>query len=248
MLDPFNDPTPAAAGVLQQIRADWEARGWPLAALAAFRMEAEGDAGTGGGGDAGAGDTGTGDTGTGVDGDADLAAAGEKALRSEREARRTAEKAAKAEKKRADDTAAELEALRNPTGDDAAKAAAAAKKAVDDARAEATADATARANQRILSAEIKAAAGGVLSDPADAVKFLNLDDFDVDDDGNVDESAIKAAIKKLVKDKPYLAAGHAGAGTGSADGGARNTGDGDRKAVGVGRARLNTVERLNTRK
>lgn len=242
MLDPTH---PALPGLLQQIHDDWTARHWDMSDLAAFRMEADGDGGGDGGdgGDAGGGDGGS------VDGDdGDLGDAGERALRAERQAKRDAEKAAKAEKKRADDLSARLEALENPTGDDAAKAQAALKKAADDAREEARSEANAAANRRVLAAEIKAAAGGVLSDPADAVKFIDLDDFDVDDDGNVDDAAIKAAIKKLVKDKPYLAGKPGGTGNGSADGGARNNGDGDKKAVGIGRQRLATVQRRNTPK
>lgn len=78
-----------------------------------------------------------------------------------------------------------------------------------------------RANGRILRSEIKAAAKGVLADPADAYKFLDLDSFEVSDDGDVDEAAITAALKTLVEQKPYLAA-QGGRFQGSADGGARN--------------------------
>ena len=226
------DPTHTT--LLQQIHADWVAHGWDLDDLRSFRMEADGD-GDGGSGDKdGSGDGSSDDTG---DGDADLGEKGEKALRAERDAKRAAEKAAKAEKKRADTLAAELEALKNPSGDDAAKAAAAAKKAVDDAREEAKAEASAEANRRILKAEVKAAAGGVLADPNDAVRLLDLDDFDVDDDGDVDEGEIKKVIKQLVKDKPYLAIGFKPK-PGSADGGARNTAtDDDSVTPGSGRLR-----------
>jgi hypothetical protein len=49
--------------------------------------------------------------------------------------------------------------------------------------------ALAKANDRILRSEVKAAAKGVLADPADAYKFLDLDSFEVDDDGEVDDRA-----------------------------------------------------------
>lgn len=78
-----------------------------------------------------------------------------------------------------------------------------------------------KANDRIRRSEVKAAAKGVLADPQDAYKFLDLDSFEVDDDGNVDESAISTAIANLVKEKPYLAA-QGKRFEGSADGGARN--------------------------
>lgn len=63
----------------------------------------------------------------------------------------------------------------------------------------------AKANERIVSAEIRAAAAGKLSDPSDALLFLKPGDFEVDDDGQVDQSSIADAVKKLLKAKPYLA-------------------------------------------
>jgi hypothetical protein len=109
-----------------------------------------------------------------------------------------------------------------------AEARAAAKAPTDDeaakVRAEVEAAAQQKANQRILRSEVKAAAAGKLADPADAYKFLDLDQFEVDSDGNVDEDEIADAIADLISKKPYLAAaGQSGAGRakGSADGGAR---------------------------
>lgn len=67
-------------------------------------------------------------------------------------------------------------------------------------------DALAKATDRIRRAEIKAAAKGKLADPADAYRFLDLDQFEVSDDGDVDEDEIAAAIDDLLKSKPYLAA------------------------------------------
>ena len=86
---------------------------------------------------------------------------------------------------------------------------------------EAESAALARANDRIKKSEIKAAAKGILADPADAFKFLDLDDIEVDDDGNVDEDAIASAIADLVKQKPYLAAQGERRFRGGSDGGAR---------------------------
>ncbi|MFE9765110.1 hypothetical protein ACFYPC_11345 [Streptomyces sp. NPDC005808] len=87
-------------------------------------------------------------------------------------------------------------------------------------RRKAEADATAKANGRILRAEVKAAAAGKLADPADAYKFLDLDQFEVDDDGNVDSEEVAEAIEELIKNKPYLAAATAKRFQGTADGGA----------------------------
>lgn len=67
-------------------------------------------------------------------------------------------------------------------------------------------EALAKANTRIVRAEIKAAAAGKLADPADALTFLSADDFEVDDDGDVDTDEIAEAIDELLRRKPYLAA------------------------------------------
>lgn len=90
----------------------------------------------------------------------------------------------------------------------------------DDAVTKATAAATAAANSRILKAEVRAAAKGRLADPKDALTFLDLSTFEVDEDGAVDESEIADAIEELVKNKPYLAAAKATRFQGTGDGGA----------------------------
>lgn len=50
--------------------------------------------------------------------------------------------------------------------------------------------------------KLEAKAAKVLADPADASRYLKIDDFVVD--GNVDVSAMEAALAELVKSKPYL--------------------------------------------
>jgi len=122
-----------------------------------------------------------------------LGDAGKKALAAERAAAKAAEKRAKAAE-------AELEKIRLANASDAEKAAAAAK-------AEGRAEALAVSNARLLRAEVKAAAAGVLNDPDDAVRLLDLDEFEVDEDGEVDAKAIKAAVQRLADAKPYLAVG-----------------------------------------
>lgn len=83
-------------------------------------------------------------------------------------------------------------------------------------------EALAVANDRIRKAEVRAAAAGKLSDPADALRFLDLSEFEVGSDGEVDSSQIAKAIDDLIASKPYLAAQGGQRFQGSADGGARN--------------------------
>lgn len=61
-------------------------------------------------------------------------------------------------------------------------------------------------SQRVLRAEVRAAAAGKLSDPSDALRFIDLEEFEVSDNGDVDGDALEGAIAKLLEDKPYLAA------------------------------------------
>jgi len=93
---------------------------------------------------------------------------------------------------------------------------------VEKVRREAQLEATRKANERILRSEVKAAAAGKLADPQDAIRFLDLDQFDISDDGEIDSGDITDAINELLKTKPYLAAATAQRWQGSADGGARN--------------------------
>jgi hypothetical protein len=75
----------------------------------------------------------------------------------------------------------------------------------DQIRAEADKAATAKANKRIVRSEVRAAATGKLAKPADALVFLDLDQFEVDGDGQVDEDEVAEAIESLLADRPYLA-------------------------------------------
>lgn len=88
------------------------------------------------------------------------------------------------------------------------------------AQREIESQALAKANGRILRSEVKAAAKGVLNDPKDAFLYLDLDQFEVDDDGNVDSEEIADAIEELIKSKPYLGAAKAPRFQGGGDGGA----------------------------
>lgn len=60
--------------------------------------------------------------------------------------------------------------------------------------------------KRLLRSEVRAIAAGKLADPTDAISLLDLDSFELDEDGNVDEVKVAKAIEKLLETKPYLAA------------------------------------------
>lgn len=80
------------------------------------------------------------------------------------------------------------------------------EKAIETARAEGKAEVQTAANERLIRAEVRAAAAGKLADPADAVRLLDVTGLTVGDDGTVDAKALAERIGQLVKDKPYLAA------------------------------------------
>jgi hypothetical protein len=99
-------------------------------------------------------------------------------------------------------------------------------------------EAIAAANERIKKAEVRAQAAAKLSDPADALRFLDLSEFEVDSDGEVDASQIASAIDDLITRKPYLAA-QGGRFQGSADGGARND------SAGTGQLTRSDLDRMS---
>ncbi|PLS26032.1 hypothetical protein [Bifidobacterium parmae] len=86
------------------------------------------------------------------------------------------------------------------------------------------------ANQRILKAEIRAAATGRMNDPADALRYLDLSQFTVGDDGDTDTQAITEALDGLLKDKPYLGKAETNAPHGADIQPPSGTRDGDRHA------------------
>lgn len=135
-----------------------------------------------------------------------LGDAGKRAIEAERQARRQAER-------RIGEMEKELTRIRENGMSEQ-------EKAVEAARREARAEATKAFNTRLLQAEVRATAAGKLADPEDAIRFLDLDEFAVDDDGKTDQKAITKALDELVKAKPYLAAS-ATRPTGDADQGAR---------------------------
>jgi vacuolar-type H+-ATPase subunit I/STV1 len=83
-----------------------------------------------------------------------------------------------------------------------------------------------QANERILKAEVRASAAGKLSDPSDALRFIDLSKFSVSEEGEVDADAISSAISELIASKPYLGAqGSTGNGVGITPPSGRRDGD-----------------------
>jgi hypothetical protein len=128
-----------------------------------------------------------------VEGEEALGDPGKKALDAMKAQRKAALDEAKAAKAERDALKAQLE------GRDQEYAAEQERQRVKD-------EALAAANKRILSAELRAAAKGKLADPTDAALYINLDEFEVSDDGEVDSDALASAIDDLIARKSHLAA------------------------------------------
>jgi len=143
-----------------------------------------------------------------VEGETALGDPGKKAL----DAMKAQRKAAIDEAKSLRDELAAIKA--QAEGREAEHAAEVAKRAARD-------EALSLANQRILKSELKAAATGKLADPTDAHLFIDLSEFTVSDDGDVDSAALGAAIADLIARKPHLAAGKQARFDGSADQGGK---------------------------
>lgn len=94
--------------------------------------------------------------------------------------------------------AAELVRLKSESATDS-------EKAVTAARAEAAKEVTGRFTQRLAGLSIRAAAGGKFQNPDDATALLSgrMAEF-VNDEGDVDDTAISKAVDVLLKDRPYL--------------------------------------------
>lgn len=104
---------------------------------------------------------------------------------------------------------------------DRLKAAAEGREAEWEAERKADGEREKKFRDRYLKAEMRTAAKGVLADPDDAFKFIDLSDFEVSEDGDVDASAISAAVEELIETKPYLAVQDGRRFSGSADAGPR---------------------------
>lgn len=97
----------------------------------------------------------------------------------------------------------------------------------DEIREQARREASEAANTRLVRAGVKAVAADLLNDSKDALAFLDLSDYDVDENGDVDEAQVRRDLKALISDKPYLAKAKKGdgrtGGTPNFDGGTRKT-------------------------
>jgi len=202
-----------ALGVLPSGRPVWPVIGG---------SDGDGDGGDGDGGDGGGADGADGD---GQDGDG-LGDAGKKALSEERRARREAERARRA----AEQELASLREQMSQQGSGGSGDGGSANPGAEQIRREAEQAAVARANERILRAEIRAEAAGKLADPADALAHLDLSRLEVGDDGAVDKEEIADAISDLITRKPYLAAKASGF-QGTGDGGSRGAGSGPKQVT-----------------
>jgi hypothetical protein len=138
---------------------------------------------------------------------AQLGDAGKRALDEERQARKNAEKAAR-------NATAELERLRAASMSEQEKAVADARKAGRD-------EVLSVANKRIVSAAVVAEAAGKLVNPGLAAKLVDLSAITVDDDGEPDAKAVRAAVAEALKEYPELAAVGARNGFGDAGQGHR---------------------------
>lgn len=85
-----------------------------------------------------------------------------------------------------------------------------AEKAVEAARKEGRSEALSAVNERLKRAVVRGEATGKLANPELAEKLLDMSQFTVSDDGDVDLAAVRSAIDELVKKEPYLAAKPAG--------------------------------------
>lgn len=96
----------------------------------------------------------------------------------------------------------------------------------DEIREQARREASEAANTRLIRAGVKAVAAELLNDPKDALAFLDLSDYEVDENGDIDEAQVKRDLKALLADKSYLGKAKKGDGR---NGGAPNFDGGTRK-------------------
>lgn len=96
---------------------------------------------------------------------------------------------------------------------------------LEEARQEGERQASERLAMKAVRAEVKALGAKLFEDPTDAIAFLgDLKQF-VDDDGEVNERALKAELDDVLKRKPYLAAKGVRKRHGDGDGGDRGSAD-----------------------
>lgn len=196
------------SSLLGEVLDVWAQNGWDSSDLHRFRMMAD-DGDGGSDTDDGGSDSPDG-VGGGADGVDELGDAGKRALDAERERARTATKQLKPWKSIGDEFGLTPEQVRDLIGQATASEDGDDAPDVDSIRREAGREAMAKANARIIRAEVKALAADLFADPADAPLYLNLSDYDVSDDGDVDADEILADLKTLLQQKPHLAKAKSG--------------------------------------
>lgn len=174
----------------------------------------------------------TGDDDGNVD-DNDLRPEGEKALEAWKQRAKDAERVAKdagATAKERDQLRTELEQLRekSKTQDEKER-----EKLVKEAEERVRKETLTTTNARLVRYEMRARAAGKLTNIDDAERFLDVSEFKVSDDGDVDGASIDKAIDALIAERPYLSGKQKP--KGDVDQGAR--GDG-KQEVAPGRARM----------
>lgn len=78
------------------------------------------------------------------------------------------------------------------------------ERAVEAARKQSRDETLTGAKKVVVRATVRALAARDWADPSDAHRFVDLDGFDVSDDGTVDETKVGEALTKVLTDKPYL--------------------------------------------
>lgn len=148
------------------------------------------------GGDAGAADINTDDGGDDGPDENGLTPGGRRLIETEREAAKVAKRALAPWKSLEREFGMSPEQIRQKlsAGDD--EKTSAAREAAEQVRQE--------FSQRIVRTEVRALAKDVLTDPEDALAFIDLSHIGVDDDGEVDRKAIERELKALVSRKPHL--------------------------------------------
>ena len=212
--------------------------GTPFWALFGAEGAAGGDGGAGDGSGEDDGDDDDSDDSGGEDEDDDkigndgLTGKGRKAVLAERAAADRARKALKPFQQLRRETGLTIEEMRERLAGTKGKGKAGeADKAdapdVDALRRQAQREANDRLNTKLIRAAVRAEATEFLADPKDAARFLDLTDYEVDDDGEVDSRQIQRDLKALIADKPYLAKtvkkGNPRGGSPNFDGGSRVT-------------------------
>lgn len=208
-IDPDYQRLPAIpGGLLADLRATWERNRWDLRDLEAFRMADDG------------GDDGDGDGDGDEDGDDDDGKAGTEELearlrklnKENQKHRLRAKPYVELEREfgvSADEVREILAKLKGsskpPKKDDTDDGGTPVDP--DEIRRQVEQELTEKTNRRIIRSEIKALAADLFADPADAPLYLDLDDYEVDEDGEVDEEQILADLKNVLKRKPHLAKG-----------------------------------------